>query len=168
MALTVEDGSVVTGADSYVSVNDTKAYAAALGLSLPATDAAVEILLRKAFQYLETTFRARYKGAKLSSDQGTQWPRSGVEIDGFDFPSDEIPDELVEAQAQLACDAYTKALWTVGGGREVIRERVEGAVEVEYSPGGGSAPQAVFAQVEAMLAPLLDDGGGVELEVVRV
>ena len=45
MALTIEDGSGVAGANSYIDVAAARTYAAARGLTLPAADGDVEALL---------------------------------------------------------------------------------------------------------------------------
>jgi hypothetical protein len=166
MALVIETGAVVAGANSYISVTDAKAYAAARGLTLPATDSAIEVLLIKAMDYIES-FRAEFQGLKTDKDNPCQWPRSGVVVDSFDVEEDEIPDLLPKAQAQLAVHAYTQELMPVSDGREVVKERIEGAVEVNYAPLGDTAPQPWFPVAQALLDPLLD-GGGMELEVVRV
>jgi len=160
MALTVEDGSGVTGANSYISVTDARAYAAARGLTLPAADGDVEVLLTKGLDYIEA-LRGDFQGVKVLSTQALQWPRYGVIVDGYDVESDEIPEEIPRAQAQLACDCYARtdaALMVNSEGKEVLRERVEGAVEVQYAPTTGSNPQPKFEAAEVLLAPLLNSG----------
>jgi hypothetical protein len=166
MAITVEDGSIVAGANSYISIADTRTYAAARGATLPVADADVEILLIKAMDYLES-LRDRYKGVKVSDVQPCQWPREGVMVDNFDVAADAIPACLVSAQAQAAIDVQTIPLLPVGDGREVVSESVSGAVSVTYSPGSGSAPSPVLSAVMALLNPVLR-GGGARSLVVRV
>lgn len=159
MSLTVEDGSLPDGANSYVSVSDTRAFALARGLTLPTTDAAVEVLLIKALDYIEA-LRAEFQGSKLSADQELQWPREGVVVDGYPVDADAIPSVLVKAQMQLACDvASLGTLTPVGDGRVVIKERIEGAVEVQYADHGDSNPQPQLTAARALLAPLLEGGG---------
>ncbi|MBU4707835.1 DnaT-like ssDNA-binding protein, partial [Salmonella enterica] len=46
MALVVEDGSIVAGADSYLSLEDARALAAKYGYALPADDTEAEAALR--------------------------------------------------------------------------------------------------------------------------
>jgi hypothetical protein len=172
MALTIEDGSGVAGANSYISAEDARAYAEARGLVLPeagddSEDDPVEILLMNALDYIES-FRAEFQGMKTTQAQPLQWPRDGVILDGYELGYDEIPEELPAAQAQLAVDAYSRPLMSTGAGREKIRERVEGAVEVEYAPSGNSNPQPTFTAARALLAPLLRRGGGFGLSTVRV
>jgi hypothetical protein len=164
MSLTVEDGSVVAGANSYVSVSDAQAYATARGIVVTVTEA----LLLKAIDYLES-LRAEYQGIKTDGSQSLQWPRSGVYLDGYEVGEDEIPDVLINAQIRLACEAYTYDLMPTTEGREVIMERVEGAVTVQYAPSGDVAPQPTFTAASAMLAPLLKSAlfGG-SLRSVRV
>lgn len=173
MALTIENGTGVAGANSYISVTDARTYAAARGLTLPATEGAVEVLLTKALDYIEA-LRGEFQGIKTASTQALQWPREGAYLDGYELDVDEIPDVLPDAQAQLACDAYGAGtavdLMPAGTGREVIMERVEGAVQVQYAPSGTTAPQPYLTKARALLEPLLRGHGmgGIRLEAVRV
>ena len=158
MSLTVEDGSLPSAANSYVSVSDTRTFAAARGITLPATDAAVEVLLVKALDYIEA-LRAEFKGSKLSADQALQWPRQGVFVDGFAVAPTTIPAVLPKAQAQLACDTYELGTLTpIGDGRVVVEERVEGAVDIKYADHGDSNPQPQLTAARHLLAPLLLGG----------
>ena len=158
MSLTVEDGSLPDGANSYVSVSDTRAFATARGIVLPVADAAVEVLLTKALDYIEA-LRAEFQGNKLSAAQTLQWPRSGVTVDSFPVAIDAIPDVLPKAQAQLACDVFALGtLMPTGDGRVVIEERVEGAVDIKYADHGDSNPQPQLTAARHLLAPLLLGG----------
>ena len=158
MSLTVEDGSLPHAANSYVSVSDTRIFAVARGIVLPAADAAVEVLLVKAMDYIEA-LRGEFQGSKLSAAQTLQWPRSGVAVDGFAVASTEIPAVLPKAQAQLACDVFALGTLTpIGDGRVVIEERVEGAVDVKYADHGDSNPQPQLTAARHLLAPLLLGG----------
>ena len=53
MALIVESGTGIAGAESYISVVDAHARAALLGWDLPTDETEVEIALRKGALYLE-------------------------------------------------------------------------------------------------------------------
>lgn len=161
MALTIEDGSLVAGANSYATVAECRAYAALRGLTLPVADGEVEILLIKAADYLES-FEGRYKGSRVNATQALAWPREYVIIYGSDdFPVDEIPEQLKNAQCQLAFDAIANDLQATGTGREVVKEKVD-VIEVEYAPGGGHVVQAVFAKAMAFLQPLFNSGFAVK------
>lgn len=164
MPLVIENGSLVAGANSYVSVAEARAYAAARASTFPADDTEAEAALIVAMDYLEG-FRDQFKGKKVDpATQALQWPRTGVQIDGWDVPADHIPKELKAAQMQLAVESAAGTdLMPTGDGREVIREKVD-VLETEYAPGAGGAPQPVLAKVRALLAPLLSAGfGGIKV-----
>lgn len=164
MALIIEDGSVVTGANSYVSLVDAQAYATERGLGVTVTEA----MLLEAMDYIEA-LRADFQGSKTYKANPLQWPRIGVVVDGFDIDVDEIPSILVQAQARLACDSATTPLQPTADGREVLKEIVEGAVEVDYAETGNSNQQPQLTAASALLAPLLKSAlvvGG--LRTVRV
>ena len=170
MALTIENGTVVDGADSYATVEATQAFAAARGLELPATDTEVEQLLITAKDYLEG-LRAEYQGTKTAKENPLQWPRADVVIDGFTVEEDEIPAELVAAQMRLACYAYENGgtLTATSDGRVVVEERVEGAVDTKYADHGDNSPQPQFPEADALIKPLLRasvfGGAGIAIRV---
>lgn len=158
MALIVEDGTGLANAESYVSLSDLSAYIASRGLTLSGSDTAKERLVRRAMDYVES-YGHRFTGIKLTREQALQWPRAYARIDGFDPPSDEIPQRLKNAVCQLAVDISSQDEFPIGDGREVIKEKI-GAIETEYQPSGQRAILPVFSKVEALLRPLLRSGGG--------
>lgn len=160
MALTVEDGTIVTNANTYVDVDDLRDYAAARGIALPTSDTECEILIIKAADYVESK-RDRYQGVKSDSDQPMQFPRDGVFIDGFELSADEIPRELKYAQMQLACDAHTtdimpNRLVTTQGA--VTKQKV-GELEIAYANPTSPLSVPAFARADALLAPLYKRNG---------
>lgn len=167
MALIIEDGTGVVGANSYIDAATARAYADARGLTLPAADAEVERLLVKAMDFIES-FRGEFQGIKTSVDQALQWPRRGALLDGYPIDEDAIPTVLASAQAQLAADANLQDLMPIGTGKEVVMEKVD-VVQVQYAETGDANPQPIFTKAEALLKPLLKSGlfGGV-LRSVRV
>lgn len=102
MALIVEDGSNVTGADCYASLDDCIAYAVAVyGSSLNGNTADKEAAIRRAVNYLDGI---KWKGTRTNGrSQSLAWPRADmVDADGNDIANDEIPSELIKAQHELA------------------------------------------------------------------
>jgi hypothetical protein len=93
MALTVEDGSIVTGANSYVTLAEFKSWADARGITY-GTDAAVEAQIVRAMDFIETL---TFKGLKKDQYQPLQFPRVHLVIDGFEVHSETIPEELKTA-----------------------------------------------------------------------
>lgn len=156
MALTVEDGTIVTGADSYGTVAGLRTYAAARGATVPAADAACEVLMIKAMDVLENEFKGMYQGLKVNNVQGLNWPRSGVVVDGYEVSYTSIPTNLINAQYAFAIEANLTDLMPNDDRKgAVISEKVEGAVEVHYSDRGKSLSTKAFAKPTAILRPLL-------------
>lgn len=170
MPLIIEDGSGIAGANSFATVAEARAYGSARGLVFPALDATVEAALVNAADFLET-FQARYKGSKTDAANALAWPRKGVFLysSATEFPNDEIPTLLKNAQCQLAFDATSTTLQPSYVGQEVKRKKVD-VLEIEYAETGtGSAtvtPQ--FKKAEAMLEPLLNTSAGFALRTRRI
>ena len=59
MAITVEDGSGVAGANSYATVAQLMTYAASRGVELEIKDHAAEVLLLKGMDYIRRNFSNR-------------------------------------------------------------------------------------------------------------
>lgn len=166
MALVIEDGSQVAGANSYVSLATAKSYASARGSTAMITEAK----LIEAMDYLES-LRADYQGMKISGDQPLQWPRVGVVVDDFPIDEDEIPSCLKAAQCQLAMDATSVKLLPTGDRREVTSESyAKGVVAKTYATGLGGSPKPRLTAADALLAPLLKSAAndGVMIRTVRV
>lgn len=159
MALIIEDGSGVANADSFSTVAEARAYASARGVTLPVDDLEVEVLLRKAADFIEA-LESQLKGSRVLSSQALAWPREGVYI--FDdiepLVSSEIPALLKKAQNQLAIDAVTFDLQPTGTGRETIREKVD-VIEVEYSSSGSGTIKPQFTKALSILEPFFISGG---------
>ena len=139
MALIIEDGSVVTGAQSYASVADLTNRMAGLsgGPVVPNTftTAQLENLLLQAMEYLETE---SFQGGKTKPNtQALQWPRWGIVVREKYLLPNQIPPELIQAQCALAIEAINLDLLpttTPSGVRgEVLQESVSGAVSVTYA-----------------------------------
>ena len=160
MAIIVESGTIVAGANSYVSEAELTSYATARGVTLTGTP---ESLLIKAMDYVETQ---PFIGTKLTRDQPLQWPRSGVVIDGWSYPPSEIPDELKTAQmtVALAIDEGNDPLAPVSPA--IKRKRVKAdTVESEYQDG---APASSFSvAIGRSFAKLTTTGGGASQFAVR-
>ena len=163
MALIIEDGSLVVGANSYVTIAEAIQYATERREAFPTDEAEVESLLHNAMDYIEAKRRS-FAGQKVSSLQSTQFPRLNCRIDGVAFPSNAIPRELKLAQCQLAVDCYGLGeLSPTTTGYATSREKVD-VIEVEYAAGStmsGGAAQAEpsFPKADALLETLYGDFG---------
>lgn len=137
MTIIVEDGSIVAGANSYVTVADLISHATARGITLGLNAPAIEALLIKAMDYFES-FDGRFKGDRTERDQPLSWPRKGAVVEGWEWGETEIPRQVLNAQLALCLEIFAGDDPANPPAAElpVVRERVEGAVEVEYvNPG---------------------------------
>jgi hypothetical protein len=159
MALEVEDGTGKSTAESYISVTDASTYFTARAVTTwaaLATDAIREAALRRATDYMRQAYRSRWQGYKVNEDQALDWPRYGVEVEGYAVDSDIVPTEIKNACAELALKASSAELnpdLTQG----VLSEQV-GSIKVEYDK--NSQQSTRYAAIDAMLAPYLSAGGG--------
>ena len=157
ITITVEDGSGVAGANSYVSVADARTYAANRGIALPADDDELAAMLIQASDYLEAQ-ECRYQGDRTSSTQALAWPRTGVVLNGDDFPTNVIPQSLIGAQVQLAIaiNAGFDLQPNISPQDYVTREKV-GPIETEYADPVAVGIMPTFTAVNALLAPLFGE-----------
>lgn len=160
MAIVIEDGTVIPGANSYVTEQELTDYALARGVTLSATE---EQLLIRAMDYIESL---SFIGIKHIDIQPLQWPRDEVYIDGYYVKRTTIPKELKNGQmaAALAIDAGNGPLAT--SPRGVKREKAD-VVEIEYMDNAPSEP--IVKTINAALRKLLQPGGygGTSFTVVR-
>lgn len=163
MALVIEDGTGVAGANSYITVAEAREYADLRSLFLPVSDAEVEALIIKAFDYLESL---DYKGEHANPPQAAEFPRRNLYIQGILFSETSIPYKLKQAQCHLTFEANSTDLLPTGDGREVVKEKVD-VIEVEYAEKGISVARPTFTAVNGFLKDLLRKGGG-RLKSVRV
>ena len=106
MALVIEDGTIVTGANSFTTDAEFTAYATARNLTLPATEAERDALQIKAVDYLFSK-ESDMKGSRINAVQGLMYPRSGVCAFGFNVAINAIPVSLKNAQMELGVQVNT-------------------------------------------------------------
>lgn len=162
MALIIEDGTGVTGANSFVTVAEAQSFASDRGVTLD-DESEVEVFAIKAIDYL-LSLEPRYKGTKTYPELYLPFPRSGLMIAGSLVSDEYIPTEIKMAQCALILSqsAGTDVLPDTEAGLPVIRERVD-VLETEYAApvgiSGWQMPRLRLAM--AYLAPLLRSGGRV-------
>lgn len=131
MALIIEDGTGKADAESYATAAALVAYAARYGVTVPATEAAQEALLLRAAVQMQVM---GWKGRKAHATQALAWPRADVNVDGEILPSTYIPARIEYGQMALAAEIYADDLSPPDQRKgAVVRERVEGAVDVQYA-----------------------------------
>ncbi|MDA3971344.1 MAG: hypothetical protein PF442_08330, partial [Desulfobulbaceae bacterium] len=153
MTLTIEDGTQVDGALSYISATDADTFHTARGnAAWTGTDAVKEAALIKACVYLDGHYRARWKGQKVAPiSQPMEWPRVGVKvIDGgqiyYDVPASfydseysgyigitTIPQRVKDAACELALRALSGEL-AADGDASIGRKKID-VIDTEYRNG---------------------------------
>lgn len=163
MALTVEDGSGLADAESYVSVADCSTYCTARGLTFSSgTTENKEAALRRATAYIDGAYGPMFLGRRRNGrDQALQWPRIEAYDDSAEeyIDQDAVPVEIVHA----TCEAAVRELATPGslnpdlkrGG--AIKSVKAGSVAVEFM---GNAPaDTTYRIIDRLVAPVLSTGG---------
>ena len=158
MSLIVETGSIVAGADSYISLVDARTMAALYGWALPATDPAAEIALRNGANYVGL-FEPEMKGSRVSAEQSLAYPRKDATVFGFDISETSIPGRLQIAQIAAAVEIGAGLDPRAStDGRVVASEQVTGAVAVSYFNNGNTGATVRLTKAIDALKPLLSSG----------
>lgn len=155
----VETGSIVPGANSFVSRADYIAYAAGFGIVIPDNESA-DIELINAGMFING--QECIKGTPVSRDQTMAFPRRGVKIDGWEWSDTEIPRQVILCQMQLALDIHAGIdLWNPPQVTAPKKStRIEGAVAVTYAV-SDVAPSKLsrVSKSQALLNAFLCSGG---------
>ncbi|MDG9780270.1 DnaT-like ssDNA-binding protein [Metapseudomonas otitidis] len=131
MALVIENGSIVAGADSFATAAELVTYAAGFGKTIPSDTTAQESLLRRAALQMQGM---PWKGGLVSELQTLSWPRYDVYRYNWLVPSNTIPPQIKAGQMALACEIHADDIDPPELKKgAIIRERVEGAVETEFA-----------------------------------
>jgi hypothetical protein len=178
MALTVEDGSVVAGADSYVSLTYASTYFVnrlqlSDGVATDVWDAVdddiKEASLRYATQYVDKRFD--WNGSMADADdQELSWPRYNAydEWRGITIDGDVVPTRIKDAVCELAMVHAGEVLNEVlSRGGDVRRVQV-GPISEEYFESASAEREYPF--VDALLKGLhggVTGGGGLCYSMVR-
>lgn len=155
MPLVVEDGSVVAGADSFLSLDDARDLASRYNITLPTDDTEAESALRNGALYLLIQ-EPMMCGTRVSAAQELSYPRQGVCLYGFPVASDSIPGQIKLAQLYAAAE-YGKGtdVRASTDGRVTTHEEVVGAVVVEYANNGNTGATITITAAIDALRPLL-------------
>lgn len=156
----IEDGTGVTGANSYASVTQLLDYAKETRSSI---DCDASALLISAARYLETL---NFIGTKAAKDNAMQWPRVGALIDGFYVNEDEIPSLLIKLQCEVAISIDNGVDPMATKARSTKKEKV-GDIEVEYMDGASDVE--INPAINMLARKLVSGGstGGVLLSLSR-
>lgn len=154
--LVIEDGTGKPNANSYITVDEAKAYAESRGVTNLGTDDTIAANLVLAADFMETT--GPYKGYPFRKEQGLEFPRT----ERAGGPSLGIPEKVKKAQAQLILDIKESgALLTTSRQFALKRRKLEG-LEQEWAVGSYAmyAPKAVHPFYDHLMGPFKVYSGG--------
>ena len=158
MAVVVEDGSGIEGANSYVTAEEATEYATDRGITLSSTHLTGYIL--DSAQYLEG-WAESFRGVRVSHTQPMAWPRTGAVIDGFLYntsSSQRIPRRLKNCQCELIIDLQNGVDIRNRPFHSAERRVKAGEAEVEYAV--ADSPRSVTqSKTRELLGLLLNPGG---------
>lgn len=162
MALIVEDGTGLAGAESYGSVAEADTYHTPRGNEAAWSDLDTDVKerhLRNATTFMRV-YRARWAGYRVNSTQRLDWPRYSVVVDHFPVLSTIVPVEVKEACFELALRAIDGPLIPDldTGSNQIKREKI-GPLDTEYFETNVDA-QERFPAVDALLVPFFGTTGG--------
>jgi hypothetical protein len=159
--MTTYTGATIDGFDDYFE---------ARGVERPATmtDEIVTAALLVATEWIDSVYGPSFIGYKTGGfRQSREWPRTMAVVDTFPyfaFPTDEIPDQLINAVYEAAwrhasTPGSLLADYTPAKYKSVS---IDGAVSVEYAAfNSASEIQKSFPRIDQLLSDLLDSGKSV-------
>ena len=170
----IEDGSIVTGANSFVTDAEYVTYATQFQYTeSDATNR--ETAAVKAYAMLVDDFETNLTGERVSIDQTGVLPRKYMTVRNFNVPVDSIPQDFKVAQMMLMANiidgAATNAfisgsVSTAGSGGGALTEMtVPGVITKKYSSASSgttatSSVLASFPAIKRLLAPYSEPTDG--------
>lgn len=167
MALIVEDGTGLPTANGNVSRAAADAYfkdrgnTTWSGVGGSTKDGAII----EATQFLDASYK--WRGSKISREQGVDWPRVGVVDDeGFERASNSVPKEIEQATYELAVLRLSGVLLPAESRGGMIDRVKAGSVEVEFSD--RAPPGRTYEFVERLIDELTEGRtSGVTVQLFR-
>lgn len=153
--LIVEDGTGVSGANTYVSVAVCKNYLSMIGATIP-SDQEITAMLLNSCSYIDS-FSPKYTGEKQHDVNMLSFPRIGCLLDGaMPIPESIIPSILVDCQLNLVEHVISGGSLTTSANevKFVTGERVEGAIDIKYAE---PSSMITGVNINGVSIPLVDN-----------
>ena len=162
MALTVEDGSIVAGADSYIALADAITYAKNRGIAptlvaAEADDEGWEQFLRRAFDYINNFVFLGSKCPRPDDPEPVEWPRFGVWIRNQLINADIVPLIVRYAQIEIAISLSEDRIPDADYKEKKLVGKTIGPITKTYEQGQyNNADNWVLKKARDLLLPVLD------------
>ena len=147
-----------------MTLEEARTYAASRGIEFPTVDSELEVLLVLGFDFIES-FARRYQGERKVPGQESVWPRAGVVVDGYYYPTDSIPNAIKYAQIRAAEVAGEQDLMPAPSAA-VIKEKID-VLEFEYAEPSPTGVVLEIPKVMTLIEPLFRTGGSWRVRVVK-
>lgn len=165
MALVVEDGTIVAGANSNVTLAEVKAFVGTIALPT-ATDPEIERAAILATRYLDGKYRHRLKGQQVRpTTQALEFPRVGVrlidepqqyygvdpsfydvEYSGY-LAENVVPQQWKDATCELTIRALTAPLAADIAATDRVKRKKIDVLDTEYVTGNFQTSYPVVDQL---------------------
>lgn len=172
ITFTVEDGTGVTGATTYLSLADAEQIVEDYGLAWAsgATDDEKKVALNNGSLFIDTRYPP-WKGYKRLSTQGLDWPRSGVvDEDGYVVPNTSVPEDIKRATVEAAVYYNNNdSLFPDADGDGALKaEKIKiDVIEISNEYLGSDAGSEVSKKLSGLLDKYREIGSGMNTEVMR-
>lgn len=161
MALVIEDGSIVPGAESYATAAELVTYAANFGRTIPDDVSAQETLLRRAALQMESL---PWKGQATYSTQALAWPRGGVCRQRWEIPSNVVPPQIKAGQMALATEIHADDQVDPATKQGAIVEDTVGPITTKFAAASALITKAAaIRQSYAQFTGLVESSSQVKL-----
>jgi hypothetical protein len=163
MALIVEDGSGVDGAEAYIDPEYLDTYCVEMGYTAYSATAATltkEAWIRRGMQYIEAH---DFEGIKSYTTNYLSHPRVGLVYKGVSIAFNELHINVKKAAAEAAYRESQSSQSLLPDGStsgEVKRKKVD-VIETEYFEGGTASNP--FPVIRSLLSEFLDTDISIEL-----
>lgn len=173
MAFVVEDGTIVAGATSYVTVAEADAYFADLNDPQDwstLTAGVKQTRLMIGTKFVDDLYRGAWKGRVISKEQDLAWPRSGVVDEELNWiTSTEIPQRLKDAtcEAAVLSIAGTALYPTVNPRGPERRVEIDKGVMQEWFKDFSGLREAYYTSITRLLKGLVGASPGTNITMIQ-
>jgi len=159
MTLVVEDGTIVAGANSYVTLAEVRDYATTRNITVPADDAELEPHVHLAMDWFEAE---DIPSVRISAEQELNFPRVRMLLDGVEYIDGAIPKLVKQIICEAACTSVTISLQPQFAGTNLgqLRRNKVDVLEKEYFQATSNAAfRPILAKLDSMMRKLIYPNG---------